>query len=92
MRYSSNKMYVENWLEDSKYQFTAVTLGKGHRGVHLYLHGNCKIDEFIKEYSGTKSDFATFYVTKNHITKNYPLYVSIRKFGFNYGGINIKQK
>ena len=91
-RFWSNKNYVEDLFKDCSYKLSIKTIGSGHRGVYLYLlDDSIQVEDFIKVYSGSKTKYAYFYLTCNHITKRNPIYVSIRKIGYNYGGkTNIK--
>ena len=85
-RFWSNKNYVEDLFKDCPYRTLVKTIGAGHRGVYLYLlDNNVQIENFIKIYNGVKTKYGYFYLTCNHITKGNPIYVSIRKIGYNYG-------
>ena len=91
-RFWSNKNYVEDLFKDCPYRISVKTIGSGNRGVYLYLlNDNVQIEDFIKLYNGQKSKYAYFYLTCSNITKGNPIYVSIRKIGYNYGSkIRIK--
>ena len=83
----SNSDYVKDWLSNCPYRFSIKTLGKGHRGVILYILENPEsIKEFIQEYNKSESSYALFCLTANQYTSDNPIYVSISKFGYNYGG------
>lgn len=85
----NNKNYVEDWLQQLPItNYLVKTIGRGHRGVLLYIFDKIDIDKFIENYSGNKSKYAYFYLMKDSITKDNPIYVSISKIGYTYGGIN----
>lgn len=82
IRFWSNKDYVEDWLNNLKgfnYKFSVNTIGKGHKGVELYVFDIEDIELFMKEYGRGKSAYAEFYLTRSMYTKGSPFYVSIKK-------------
>ena len=85
-RFWGNKQFVEDWINITNIKCSVHTIGSGHRGVYLYLSDpSIDIEEFISKYSGAKSKYAYFYLTASNITKGNPIYVSLRKIGYNYG-------
>jgi hypothetical protein len=84
-KFWTNKNYVEDFLKDCNLKFSIKTLGRGHRGVELFiLEKNLNIEKFLKEYSGKESKYAHFAITPSRFTGGSPFYVSIVKFGYNY--------
>lgn len=84
-RFWNNKDYVIDWLKNCDLRFSVELLGRGHRGVLLFIFDESKTEEFIVKYNGTESEFASFCITRNMYTKGSPLYISLAKFGYNYG-------
>ena len=79
-RFWANKQYVENCLEENNVseRYSVKTIGKGHRGVYLYVF-EMSNDAFIEKYrSNMECSSCKIYLTKGRFDVS-PIYVSVKK-------------